>query len=120
MNPCKRGKVKSVLTNVKRYLHVRLMMLRPVLSCICDPAFQSTEMVTDSIQDETLLKAANLCVAGAQELLQFIEENMNFKTDLLAPPWYTVFCKSPLRLCEATIMLKCLYRYSKLCYCFSY
>lgn len=74
-----------------RYLHVRLMMLRPVLSGLCDPAFQSTEMVTDSIQDETMLKAANLCVAGAQELLRFIEENMYFKTDLLAPPWYTVF-----------------------------
>lgn len=87
-------------------------MLRPVLSGLCDPEFQSTKMVTDPIQDETMLKAANLCVSGAQELLQLIEENMHFKTDLLAPPWYTVFCKSPLALCEATIVLIWLYRYS--------
>jgi hypothetical protein len=87
-------------------------MLRPVLSGLCDPACQSTEMVTDSIQDETMLKAANLCVAGAQELLQFIEENMHFKTDLLAPPWYTVFCKSPLAFCDATMVLIWCYRYS--------
>lgn len=70
------------------------MMLRPVLSGLCDPAFHSIELVTDSMQDETMLRAANRCVSGAQELLQFIEENMGFKPDLLAPPWYTVFCKS--------------------------
>ncbi|KAM0260132.1 hypothetical protein ACHAQJ_002896 [Trichoderma viride] len=74
-----------------RYLHVRLMMLRPVLSGLCDPAFQSSELGTDSMQDGMMLKAANLCVSGAQELLQLIEENMYFKTDLLPSPWYTVF-----------------------------
>ncbi|KAL7908481.1 aldehyde dehydrogenase family domain-containing protein [Trichoderma velutinum] len=74
-----------------RYLHVRLMMLRPVLSGLCDPACQSSELDTGSMQDEMVLKAANLCVSGAQELLHLIEENMYFKTDLLSPPWYTVF-----------------------------
>ncbi|KAL6692435.1 fungal-specific transcription factor domain-containing protein [Trichoderma pleuroticola] len=74
-----------------RYLHVRLMMLRPVLSGLCDPASQSGELGTGSMQDEMVLRAANLCVSGAQELLQLIEENMYFKTDLLSPPWYTVF-----------------------------
>jgi hypothetical protein len=106
--------------NVKRYLHVRLMMLRPVLSGLCDPAFQSSEFDTDSMQDGMMLKAANLCVSGAQELLQIIEDNMYFKTDLLSPPWYTVFCKSPLSLPGATIVLMSLYRYTQLCYCFSH
>ncbi|KAH6605522.1 c6 transcription factor [Trichoderma cornu-damae] len=75
-----------------RYLHVRMMMLRPVLSSLCDPAFRSSEPGADSnMQDGMMLKAANLCVSGAQELLQVIEENMYFKTDLLSPHWYTVF-----------------------------
>ncbi|KAM6477517.1 aldehyde dehydrogenase family-domain-containing protein [Trichoderma sp. SZMC 28011] len=74
-----------------RYLHVRLMMLRPVLSGLCDPASQSSELGTGSMQDEMVLKAANLCVSGARELLQLIEDNIYFKTDVLSPPWYTVF-----------------------------
>lgn len=65
-----------------------------------------------SMQDEMVLKAANLCVSGAQELLQLIEDNMFFKTDLLTPPWYTVFCKSPLALFESIIVLMSLHRYT--------
>ncbi|KKP04921.1 hypothetical protein THAR02_02942 [Trichoderma harzianum] len=74
-----------------RYLQVRLMMLRPVLSGLCDPVSQSSDLGTGSMQDEMVLKAANLCVSGAEELLQLIEDNMYFKTDLFSPPWYTVF-----------------------------
>lgn len=100
----RRQQRKEILTSAKRYLHVRLMMLRPVLSGLCDPAFQSNELSTDSgfshsnMQEEMMLKAANLCISEAHELLQLIEDNMYFKTDVLCPPWYTVFCKSVLTL----------------------
>lgn len=95
-----------------------MMMLRPVLSGLCDPAFQSSEPGTDSdlarsdMQDGMMLKAANLCVSGAQDLLQVIEENMYFKTDLLSPPWYTVFCKYPITLQAGSMALIRLCRYT--------
>jgi hypothetical protein len=95
-----------------------MMMLRPVLSGLCDSAFQSSEAGADSelarsdMQDGMMLKAANLCVSGAQELLQVIEENMYFKTDLLSPPWYTVFCKSSITLWGDSIVLILLFRYT--------
>lgn len=64
------------------------------------------------MQDEMVLKAANLCVSGARELLQLIEDNIYFKTDVLSPPWYTVFCKSLLALCGSKTLLMSLHRYT--------
>ena len=80
-----------------RSLHVRLILLRPCLSELCD----STGMVlaqpgaaNASVRQSMLIKTGNLCVSVAQELVHLITENSRSRAHLLPPPWYNVFCES--------------------------
>ncbi|GAD91859.1 hypothetical protein NECHADRAFT_77081 [Paecilomyces variotii No. 5] len=83
-----------------RFLHVRLMMLRPVLSIISDTdnqnqsatSFLDEALSTSSnIENDMLLKARAMCVNIAHELLRTIESSMRVTESLLPPSWYTVF-----------------------------
>ncbi|KAH6994962.1 fungal-specific transcription factor domain-containing protein [Ilyonectria destructans] len=80
-----------------RYLHVRLVMLRPVLSVLSglasdsSKALQDNESFNTNMRQGMLVKAANLCVSVAQELVNLITVNLNAECDLLPAPWYNVF-----------------------------
>ncbi|KAJ5148309.1 fungal-specific transcription factor domain-containing protein [Penicillium atrosanguineum] len=52
-----------------------------------------THDATDSTMEETtLLKAASLCISVAQQLVHLITDNAESDSNLLPPPWYSVFC----------------------------
>lgn len=73
-------------------------MLRPVLSVLSglasdsSKALQDNESFNTNMRQGMLVKAANLCVSVAQELVNLITVNMNAECDLLPAPWYNVFC----------------------------
>lgn len=92
----------TVADLIVRYLHVRLMMLRPVLYTLCDLSGDSNDATeSDSIEfimrHGMLVRLANSCVNVARELVHLIAGNVHTHPDSLPPPWYSVFCKSSLR-----------------------
>lgn len=88
-----------------RHLHIRLILLRPVLSELCDLASSSTTIDAmhqgyheSSLRHEMLVRAANLCVSVAQGIASLITEISPSASDYLPAPWYNVFCKSSMSL----------------------
>ncbi|RSL83981.1 hypothetical protein CEP51_004191 [Fusarium floridanum] len=71
-----------------RYLYVRLILLRPSLSELCDSA--QSGGTNSSMRQSMLIKTGNLCASVAQELVHLITENSRSRAHLLPPPWYNV------------------------------
>ncbi|KAH7141321.1 fungal-specific transcription factor domain-containing protein [Dactylonectria estremocensis] len=77
-----------------RYLHVRLVMLRPVLTFLASDSCKAsleTHSLTSNMRHDQLVKAANSCVSVAQRLVNLVTENFSPDSDLLPAPWYNVF-----------------------------
>lgn len=80
-------------------------MLRTVLPIVSDPENQNNPLsnsldaasIGSNIEQDMLLKTRATCVDAAQKLLRIIESNIYVTESLLPPPWYTVYCKLPLK-----------------------
>ena len=87
------------LANYPRALYVRLILLRPLLSELCDSANKPTAesnqhgSTSPSMLQSMLMNPANLCVSVAQDLAHLITENSRSKAHLLPPPWYIILCR---------------------------
>ncbi|KAI8724234.1 Zn(2)-C6 fungal-type domain-containing protein [Fusarium sp. LHS14.1] len=71
-----------------RYLYVRLILLRPSLSELCDSA--QSGAANSSMRQSMLIKTGNLCASVAQELVHLITKSSHSRAHLLPPPWYNV------------------------------
>ncbi|CAG9983791.1 unnamed protein product [Clonostachys byssicola] len=79
-----------------RSLYVRMNLLRPSLSELCNsvnkvglPSTQP-DSISTSVREIMLIKSGNLCVSVAQELVSLITENSHSRAHFLPPPWYNV------------------------------
>ncbi|CAI6088219.1 unnamed protein product [Clonostachys chloroleuca] len=79
-----------------RSLYVRMNLLRPSLSELCNsvsktglPSTQPSSL-SKSVREVMLMKSGNLCVSVAQELVSLITENSHSRAHFLPPPWYNV------------------------------
>ncbi|KAI8680422.1 Zn(2)-C6 fungal-type domain-containing protein [Fusarium keratoplasticum] len=97
-----------------RFLYVRLILLRPSLSELCDskdmvPARLGT--ANASMRQSMLIKTGNLCASVAQELVHLITENSRSRAHLLPPPWYNVLY---IHGCALVLLLSslCLSKYN--------
>lgn len=86
---------QAVVTHA-RFLHTRLMMFRPVLSFL----FHGSRPINGSEQDSSmetamlrsmLVKGVDLCTSAARELVDLITGYLGSTSDVLPPPWYTVY-----------------------------
>lgn len=82
-----------------RFLYVRLILLRPSLSELCDSkGMVPTKLgaANASMRQSMLIKTGNLCASVAQELVHLITESSRSRAHLLPPPWYNVLCESSI------------------------
>jgi hypothetical protein len=105
-----------------RFLYVRLILLRPSLSELCDskdmvPAQLGT--ANASMRQSMLIKTGNLCASVAQKLVYLITENSRSRAHLLPPPWYNVLCKLPVGHSSRHTPGANHGRYTRLCSCSS-
>lgn len=87
------------VANPRRSLYVRMNLLRPSLSELCNsvsktglPSTQPSSL-SKSVREVMLMKSGNLCVSVAQELVSLITENSHSRAHFLPPPWYNVLCE---------------------------
>ncbi|GKZ37370.1 hypothetical protein AbraIFM66950_008891 [Aspergillus brasiliensis] len=79
-----------------RYLNVRIIMFRPVLSALlhlsprhhCSTQEHSME---SAIRQDMLNKGVNLCVSSACELVDLMAANLDTANDILPPSWDSVY-----------------------------
>ncbi|KAI0189066.1 fungal-specific transcription factor domain-containing protein [Astrocystis sublimbata] len=88
-----------------RFLHTRLLLLRPALTVLQVPKKQRSwiqgliddreDSEEDSIQSNMsqgmLVKAANICVSTALDLVHLLSAGLQSDVDYLPAPWYNVF-----------------------------
>ncbi|KAL5343980.1 fungal-specific transcription factor domain-containing protein [Aspergillus crustosus] len=95
-----------------RFLHVRLIMFRPVLSALFNPSCPqpvesvTTDTIESAMRQSMLNKGVNLCASAACELAGLITRNLERGNDLLPPPWYNVFY---IHSCSVVILISRLY-----------
>lgn len=81
-----------------RYLHVRLIMFRPVLSALlhstCNNAPPEQDNSMESAMRQGMLdRGVKLCISSACDLVELITSGLDIYDDILPPPWHNVFCK---------------------------
>ncbi|KAL3441561.1 fungal-specific transcription factor domain-containing protein [Aspergillus insuetus] len=79
-----------------RYLHIRLIMFRPVLSVLFNSGSKNTESEQDSsmksaMRQGMLDKGFSLCVSSARDLVDLITGNLDLCNGVLPPSWHNVF-----------------------------
>lgn len=79
-----------------RFLHVRLMMFRPVLSFLIHESRTTVNAEKDNsmkaaVRQSMLAKGLDLCASSARELLSLVTRYWEQASDLLPPPWYSVY-----------------------------
>ncbi|KAL4867516.1 fungal-specific transcription factor domain-containing protein [Aspergillus spectabilis] len=98
-----------------RFLHIRLIMFRPVLSALFNPSPSPLEpsesnpthnTIEFEIRQSMLGKGVNICASAACELVNLISGNLQNGNDLLPPPWYNVFY---IHSCSVVILISRLY-----------
>ncbi|CAH0022403.1 unnamed protein product [Clonostachys rhizophaga] len=84
------------VANPRRSLYVRMNLLRPSLSELCNSVSKTglpstqPDSINTSVREIMLIKSGNLCVSVAQELVSLITENSHARAHFLPPPWYNV------------------------------
>ncbi|KAF9893491.1 hypothetical protein FE257_010803 [Aspergillus nanangensis] len=84
-----------------RYLHVRLIMFRPVLSALLhsrsvDNPSKHDESMEFAMRQGMLEKCVDLCISSARELVHLITGNLEAGDDILPPTWHNVFFSQPV------------------------
>lgn len=86
-----------LISIIGRYLHIRLILFRPLLSTLLhstsrDTPFEPDSSMENEMRQDILDKGVNLCISSARELVDLITGNLNTCNDILPPPWHNVFC----------------------------
>ncbi|CAH0045633.1 unnamed protein product [Clonostachys solani] len=100
-----------------RSLYVRMSLLRPSLSELCNSASNNSlpsgqpDSLNTSVREIMLMKSGNLCVSVAQDLVSLITENSHSRAHFLPPPWYNVLY---IHGCALVLLLGslCLHKFS--------
>ncbi|KAL3449911.1 fungal-specific transcription factor domain-containing protein [Aspergillus insuetus] len=79
-----------------RYLHVRLIMFRPVLSAVSsssckDIISEQGSSMQSGMRQGMLDKGVNMCVSSARDLVELITGNLDLSNEVLPPSWHNVF-----------------------------
>ncbi|KAJ0418596.1 fungal-specific transcription factor domain-containing protein [Aspergillus carlsbadensis] len=98
-----------------RYLHVRLIMFRPVLSAVFHDNCKDTTSEQDSSMEAAMRqgmldKGINLCVSSARDLVELISGNLDLCSEVLPPSWHNVFYMHSCSIVFLICRLCCLNR----------
>lgn len=88
-----RVKYASLLTKA-RFLHARMLLLRPILAQYCLP--QSTEKQVDSLCSRMVMQGSKMCLETAHRTIELIYSHLDSSTVTGPVPawWYSVLCKN--------------------------
>ncbi|BCS28202.1 fungal specific transcription factor domain-containing protein [Aspergillus puulaauensis] len=97
-----------------RYLHVRLIMFRPVLSALFHSSSKETSgqdsSMESAMRNGMLDKGVNLCVSSARDLVELITGNLDLYNQVLPPSWHNVFYMHSCSIVFLICRLCCLSR----------
>lgn len=94
MKPC----YLKINANGYRYLHIRILLFRPLLLALLDCDQDPTrglvgENLTNTILEKTILtKISTSCVTAAQSLVDLITDCEDQGSRALPAWWYNIFC----------------------------
>ncbi len=89
----------SFTNDLTRYLHVRILLLRPLLLELFDKEHalhdvsQDSSLLNTIIQRTMLTNISNICVSTAQRQIDHILVNVTGGGSEIHAWWYNVYCK---------------------------